>query len=199
MSGKQDDSAGRGEASSEHTFSLVARAARGDLNAENKLVERYWQALRRWAHGRLPPTARERGDTEDLVQVTLLKTLKGLGTFEPQREGAFTSYLHRILLNQIRDEIRRASRRPFQNEVPENLPETKRRGPLGGVLDKEFAERYETALRQLPETQSRAVVLRLEFGHSFQEVADKLGKPSPDAARMTYQRAVRRLSELLYP
>jgi RNA polymerase sigma-70 factor (ECF subfamily) len=180
----------------EHTFSLVARACKGDAEAENQLAERYWKVLQGWAHGRLPLNARERADTDDLVQMTLLKTLQKLRTFEPRREGAFTAYLHQILMNQIRDEIRRASRRPRQTEVPDTLP-AGCKSPDDEVIQQEFVERYEAALARLPEQQRKAVLLRLELGHSHQEVADALGSPSPDAARMLLSRGLARLAELM--
>ena len=190
------DSSRRAENGPEHTFSLVARTCKGDLDAENKLAERYWKALQGWAHGRLPLNARERADTDDLVQMTLLKTMEKLGTFEPRREGAFTAYLHQILMNQIRDEIRRAGRRPRQTELPETL-RTKRKSPDDEVIQQEFVERYEAALEQLPEQQRKAVLMRLELGHSHQEVAEALGSPSPDAARMLLSRGLARLAELM--
>ena len=178
----------------EHTTSLVARAARGEVAAQNQLVERYWAALRHWAHGRLPPTARARIDTEDLVQLTLLKTLDKLGTFEPRREGAFTAYLHQVLLNQIRDEIRRAKRRPAREPIDDKL-QANDASPLEKALDAEFAEAYEKALGRLTEEQRKAVVMRMELGHSHAEIAKALGRPSPAAARMLVSRALSRLAE----
>ena len=51
----------------------------------------------------------------------------------------------------------------------------------------------ERALR-CPEPGDRLlIVYRLQHGYSFQELADKLGKPSADAARMTYNRALKKL------
>ena len=180
----------------EPTFSLVARACKGDSEAENQLAARYWKALQRWAHGRLPLNARERADTDDLVQMTLLKTLQKLGTFEPRREGAFTAYLHQILMNQIRDEIRRARRRPAPAELPDTL-KAPRQAPDDAVIQQEFVERYEAALAKLPEQQRKAVLMRLELGHSHQEVAHALGSPSPDAARMLLSRGLASLAELM--
>ena len=41
----------------------------------------------------------------------------------------------------------------------------------------------------------QAIIARVELGQSWDEVADALGKPSRDAARMTVTRALRRLAE----
>lgn len=44
----------------------------------------YLAPLRRWAHGRLPAGARDLLATDDLVQETLLRTLKHIEGFEPR-------------------------------------------------------------------------------------------------------------------
>jgi len=178
------------------TASLLGRARDGDASAQNQLAERYWAPLKEWGHGRLPRTARERADTEDLVQVTLLKTLKRLGTFEPRRKGAFTAFLHQVLMNQIRDEIRRSRRRPVEEELAENLRDPGP-SPQDESMEKEFLADYEAALRRLPEQQQRAIVLRIELGHTHEEIAKALECPSANAARMLVSRALARLAALL--
>ncbi len=47
----------------------------------------------------------------------------------------------------------------------------------------------------LTEEQQQAVVLRVELGFSYQQVAEAMGSPSIDAARMLVARALARLSE----
>jgi RNA polymerase sigma-70 factor (ECF subfamily) len=56
-------------------------------------------------------------------------------------------------------------------------------------------EAYEAALSALTEDQHQAVVLRIEMGYSFQQVAEAMESPSADAARMLVARALARLSE----
>jgi DNA-directed RNA polymerase specialized sigma24 family protein len=55
--------------------------------------------------------------------------------------------------------------------------------------------RYRRAMQTLTREQFRAVVLRIEMGLGYKEIALELGKPSPDAARMTVARAISRLAE----
>src|SRR5688572_11599302 len=92
----------------ETTAQLLAWVREGDPAACERLVTRYLPMLRRWAHGRLPGHARALADTDDLVQVTLIRALGRVREFESSREGAFLAYLRRILLNAIRGEIRRS-------------------------------------------------------------------------------------------
>ena len=178
----------------EATAILLDRARHGDGEAREALLARFLPRLRRWAHGRLPAPARGALDTDDLVQVTLIKAIAHLHEFEPEHEGAFLAYLRRILLNQLRDELRRA--RPGREEADDALPD---RAPslVEQAIGRQVLERYEEALLSLDERQREAVILRLEFDYSHEEVALAVGCPSANAARMLVSRALVRLAEIL--
>jgi RNA polymerase sigma factor (sigma-70 family) len=180
----------------EDTAALLELIRAGDPAATERLVNRCLPALRRWAHGRLPGRARGMVDTDDLVQVSVLRALDQVGRFEPRREGAFLAYLRRILLNSVRDEIRRARRRPGAEELSEDLVDAAP-GVIEEVIGREIVESYEAALAVLSEAQQEAVILRVEFGYSYPEIAEATGSPSANAARMTVARALARLAEAM--
>src|SRR6476660_8945498 len=73
----------------ESTAELLERIRSGDESARERLVSRYLPILKRLGHGRLPARARDLSDTDDLVQVTLIRALDHIETFEMRREGAF--------------------------------------------------------------------------------------------------------------
>ena len=56
---------------------------------------------------------------------------------------------------------------------------------------------YEAALAELSDAQQEAVILRVEFGYTFSEIAEATGSPSANAARMTVARALVRLGEAM--
>ena len=174
------------------TAILLTRARGGDVEAREELFERFLPVLRRWAHRRLPVHARDLNETSDLVQITLLRALNRIDRFESRGEGAFLAYLRRILLNVVREEVRRSTRRGPHESLQETLA-----SPYASMVEQvigvEQMERYQRALETLSEEQQQAIVLRIEFGYSYGQIADALGKPSPDAARMT---VVRSLAEL---
>jgi RNA polymerase sigma-70 factor, ECF subfamily len=176
------------------TAVLLDRARQGDLAARESLLARFLPRLRRWAHGRLPPPARGAVDTDDLVQVTLIKALGHLHEFQPEHEGAFLAYLRRILLNQLRDELRRAPK--GREEATETLPD-RASSLVEEAMGRQVVERYEEALLALEARQREAVILRLEFDYSHEEVAQAVGCPSANAARMLVSRALLRLAEVL--
>ena len=189
----------RTESGSEHrpaaletTVSLLDKIRSGDEGARDRLLRRFLPVLRRWAHGRLPAPARGMTDTDDLVQVSLLRALGRLEQFEPGHEGAFLSYLHRILQNCVRDEIRRAKRRPSHEPVCD-VPEAE----LPQSAQTQGIEAYSRALETLSEEQRQAVVLRVEFGLSYPEIARMLGRRSGNSVRMQVTRALARLGGTL--
>ena len=180
----------------EATAALLARYRAGDERARDRLLARYLPLLRRWAHGRLPSGARSLADTDDLVQISLLRALKHMGTFEPAHEGAFLVYLRRIFLNVMRDEIRRGTRERRAGEPDPELADSGTTA-LEQAIGREALDAYEAGLALLNEEQREAVVLRLEFGMKYEEIAEATGKPSANAARMAVSRAILRLAEAM--
>ena len=68
---------------------------------------------------------------------------------------------------------------------------------LDQSIGREAVEAYEAALASLPEDKQEAVILRLEFGMSYQEIAEAVGAKTANAARMMVARSLIRLAELL--
>ena len=176
------------------TADLLRRVREGEKGASDQLVRRFLPILRRWAHGRLPPHARDLSDTDDLVQVTLVRALNHIGTFEPRREGAFLAYLRRILLNSLRDEVRRVNRRPTRTELTDDLADP---ALVVDAVGSDTMIAYEAALSTLSERQQEAVILRVEFGYSYAEIAEATQSASPNAARMMISRSLARLAEVM--
>lgn len=184
--------------SAETSFDLLQRVNGGDAQALETLLRRYTPALRRWARGRLPHWARDINDTQDLVQDTLIQAMKHLDRFRYERPGALQAYLRQAVMNRIRDELRRAHRRPAATEIGETIPE-RGRSPLEQAIGQEALDAYEAALAELRPEDRDAIIARLELGQSYDEMAAILGKPSPNAARMAVNRAILRLVEKMGP
>jgi RNA polymerase sigma factor (sigma-70 family) len=159
----------------------------------DRLLTRYLRPLQRWASGRLPRWARDLSDTGDLVQETLVQTLRNIGTFRPRPEGALQASLRQAVMNRIRDEIRRSRRRPSPEDLGEDIS-TDGTSPLDRAIGQETVDRYEAALTELRDEDREASVARVELGQSWEEVAAMLDKPSPAAARVATQRALVRLA-----
>jgi RNA polymerase sigma-70 factor (ECF subfamily) len=178
----------------ESSVELLRRVRAGEHDALEILLRRYVPALRRWARGRLPRWARDLADTEDLVQDTVFKSLQRLDSFEYRQDGALQAYLRQAVMNRIRDECRRVTRRPIATPLDERTPDDAR-SPLEEAIGAEAVEKYETALARLKPDDRQAIVARIEMGYSFAEVAVMLDKPSADAARVAVSRALVRLAQ----
>jgi RNA polymerase sigma-70 factor (ECF subfamily) len=178
------------------TVVLLARVRAGDDEALERLYERYLQPLRRWARGRLPNWARDLRETDDLVQDALTQTLKRVTTFEAEASGALFGYLRQAVLNRIRDEIRRVGARQLDalSDHRDSLiaPDP---SPLEEVLGKDMLAAYDRSLERLPADEREAVIARVEMGASYAEIAQLIGRPSADAARMVVSRALLRLAK----
>jgi RNA polymerase sigma-70 factor (ECF subfamily) len=116
--------------------------------------------------------------------------------FVPRREGAFLAYLRGILLNRIRDLLRRGERRVPTVALPADLP-AEGPSPLEEAIGREALEAYEAGLRCLTEEQQMAVILRVELTFTHREIAQALGLPTANAARMLVARGLVRLSEAM--
>ncbi len=177
----------------ESTISLVRRAREGDGAALEEVCRRYLPRLRRWASGRLPGYARDLLATDDLVQDAFVQTIRRIGDLRSNREGAFQLYVRQVLLNRIRDQIRRPhlmhTLDPARDHAGREV------SPLERLIKRETLERYEAALARLKPEDREAVVARLEMAGTYQELAEVLDKPSADAARMAVGRALMRLAK----
>ena len=180
-------------AEAESSVSLLQRAQAGDRDALDRLVERYVPRLTRWASGRLPRWARDIADTSDLVQDTLLKTIKRVDSFEIRGEGAFQAYLRQAVSNRITEEFRRHARRGESTTLDSDHADPMA-SPLDQAIGRDHVARYEAALETLNLEDRSAIIARIEMGYSYQEVANSLGRPSANAARMAVERALARLA-----
>jgi RNA polymerase sigma-70 factor, ECF subfamily len=179
--------------SPETTVELLELAKGGNSQALDRLLERCVPALRRWAHGRLPLTARSLNDTADIVQDTVMSAMRHLEAFESRHQGALQAYLRRAVMNRIRDVIRQHKRRPEISGLSEGI-EDEATSPLESAIGAENLERYELALERLKAPDREAIIGRLEMLYSYEELATVLNRRTAAAARMAVTRAMKRLA-----
>jgi len=177
---------------------LLQRAQRGDRQALEELFERLRHSLRRWARGRLPQWARQRADTSDVTQQSLVETLERIDTLEPRRQKALQSYLRRAIMNRIRDEMRWAARRrPGDAVDPVDL--TAPDSVFDQAVDAEQMSRYRVALGRLDPGDRELIVGSLELGYTYEQIALATDRKSADAARVAIRRALLRLAAEMDP
>jgi RNA polymerase sigma factor (sigma-70 family) len=177
----------------ESTTHLVTKARAGDRSAAGALLERAVPHLRRWTRGRIPSYGRGHADTEDIVQDAIVQTLRRIDTFDHRSVGALQAFLREVVVNRIRDVVRRVRRRGVPEELPEEIVD-KERSPLEIAIMQQRTERFVAALAKLRPVDRQAVVCRIELGYSYREIAERLGNSTEAAARMKVHRALQRLA-----
>jgi RNA polymerase sigma-70 factor, ECF subfamily len=176
------------------TFDLLLRAKAGEPGALNQLFTRLLPPLRRWASGRLPRSRRNLMDTDDLVQETAVRVVSHFEAVDLRHDYSLQAYLRQAVMNRVRDEVRRARRVPALHALDENAPNLQV-SPLDQAIGRQVLERYDAALVRLRAEDRHAIVSRVEMDRSYHEIAEALGKPSAEAARVAVSRALLRLAK----
>lgn len=168
----------------------IRAAQAGDRSAFARLVERYWDRLYRWLYH----LTRDRHTAEDLAQETFLKALAGLGSFRPGSN--FRAWVFKIGHNNFVNH-KRADRRT-RHPLPEDVAAAEVGGPVDAAQDREALELVAKAVSELPADFRAALLLRVEEGLSFREVAKVLGT-TEETARWRVFKARQKLIKVLAP
>lgn len=133
----------------------------------------YFDGLYRMAFARLSNAE----DAEDIVQETYLKAFRAFDTF---REGTNSkAWLIRILVNTIRDHIRKDGRTVQSVPFDESIQVASRHtaDPEEKLCRREIDPELQSALRSLPESFLTPFLLRELQALSYQEIAAALDIP----------------------
>ncbi|HET9252243.1 MAG TPA: sigma-70 family RNA polymerase sigma factor [Candidatus Eisenbacteria bacterium] len=180
-----------GSGDMDSTVNLLKRIRSGEERAREILLQRYMPVLKRLARGKVPIRARPLVDTDELVQRTMYAVFTRVDSFEHRHEGAFLAYLRTVLKNKILDIARQSN--PEVTEMDGAMPDLGP-SPVELVIGKERLEAYDAALEALNEQQRQAVIMRLEMGFTYEEIAVAVDCPSANAARMLISRALARMA-----
>jgi RNA polymerase sigma-70 factor, ECF subfamily len=167
----------------------IVAAQRGDRPAFAQLVESYWDRLYRWLYH----LTHDRHTAEDLAQETFLKAFVGLKKF--QAGTNFGAWLFRIAHNNFANQCRAAARQ--REPLPDELADTQR-GPLEQAASAEAVQSVARAINRLPAEFRAALLLRVEEGLSFRQIAEVLDL-TEETARWRVFKARQKLLSVLAP
>src|SRR5688572_22582313 len=85
---------------------LIREAQGGSQDGLEALFRQELPALRKWAFANVPSAVRRAGDTDDFVQIAILRTLRRLPHLRAAAGGTLQPYLRRVLKNLVRDHTR---------------------------------------------------------------------------------------------
>lgn len=146
-----------------------------------QLASEYYPQMFRFALARLGSVE----DAEDVVQEACVKALHSFGDLrEPSRAQ---SWLMQILVNTIRDHVRKESKQPDIVRI-DDVAETDittfektsegQQDPAISLVNKELNTNLSEALKELPDTFLTPLLLREIHGASYKEIADMLSIPT---------------------
>jgi RNA polymerase sigma factor (sigma-70 family) len=163
---------------------LAREAGAGSERAFTTLFQRYHQQLYRYCRGL---TGNDQ-DAQDALQLTFTKALVAMR--EDRRNAPLRPWLYRIAHNESISVIR--SRNTLLLELPEELEGAQ--GVIDSIEDRERMATLLADLRELPERQRGALVMRELSGLSHEEIAEVL-QVSVGAAKQSILEARRSIME----
>lgn len=169
---------------------LLARFAKGDRAAAQVLTARlapvvYTQAFRMLG---------DRAEAEDITQDSLLRLWRAAPDWQAG-QAKVTTWLYRVTSNLCIDKMRKSKRHSSGAvpEMPDNGPDMERR-----LQDRARAQALRAALRDLPNRQKQAIILRHLEGLSNPDVA-QIMQISVEAVESLMSRGKRSLADALAP
>ncbi len=175
---------------------LVHRAASGDREAQEALLNRYRYFIRRAVRDRFGLPLRGREDTSDLEQDAALAVLNSLKGQKWRGRRAFVAWLRTIAAGEVIDRVRyhTAQRRNVAQALPldEQRLHVAARTPESWLDEQRLIHELEKRLDTLPAHHAQALVLHHQ-GHTHEEIGAVLGV-SAEAARKLVARARAKLT-----
>jgi RNA polymerase sigma-70 factor (ECF subfamily) len=151
-------------------YELAQKAGDGDLTAFEELYRRHFRRVYSLC---LRMTANPE-EAEDLTQETFIQLHKKIGSF--RGDSAFTTWLHRMTVNQVLMHFRRRKSRPEflteEGETPAQIVQGTENHNRMPIVDKIVLE---NAITKLPPGYRAVFVLHDVEGHEHGEIAKMLG------------------------
>ena len=176
---------------SDHALAIAAGS--GDMGAFEQLYERH----NRRVYSLCLRMAQNVAEAEDLAQEVFIQLFRKIGSF--RGESAFTTWLHRLTVNQVLMHFRKRSvkleRTTEEGETPVQIVRGTENPNRMPVLDRISLD---SALKQLPPGYRSVFVLHDIEGHEHDEIAKILGvavgtsKSQLHKARMKLRRLLKK-------
>ncbi len=182
---------------------LLGDAARGDVVALDRLLDRHRERLRRMVAFRLDASLATHVDASDIVQEALADAARKLPDYSRKRPLPFYPWLHRLATERLL-QARRRYRREGKNVAWVDSSANflvdrfvaRDATPAHALIRAEQRTRVRDALEHLDPADREMLVLRYLEDLTFPEIAAILGI-AEGAAKMRHLRALRRIRALV--
>ena len=153
----------------ENDFALAQKAANGSIAAFEIIYERY----NRRTYSLCLRMTKNQTEAEDLTQDVFIQLFRKIGSF--QGKSAFSTWLHRLTVNQVLMHFRRRSvknEKTAEDEIPEQTV-VGTENPLKMPVVDRIA--LKNAVEQLPNGYRRVFLLHDVEGYEHEEIARLMG------------------------
>jgi RNA polymerase sigma-70 factor (ECF subfamily) len=188
----------------------IRLAREGHEDALGALLDAYRNYLRLLATTCLHRDLRAKADPSDLVQDTLLKVHRNFHQFRGATEQEWMTWLRKILVRNLADLQRGFDRQRRAVDREQPLDEAVDRSsamllalvpspgpsPSEGAHTREMGALVADAMAELDDDAREVVILRSLHELEWGEIAERTER-TPDAARMLWARALKRVGTLL--
>lgn len=218
--GSSADDAGDEYVQAEELTALLRRCGAGDQEAWRGIVNLYARRVYALARSRLVSGggqgvgSLDRGQgqvrgamegssdlAEEITQSVFVTVASKLSSGDYTEQGRFESWLFRVAMNRVRDEVRRVKRHATPTD-PETMAE-RVSGDASPVMEADERSRQEAtvgllreAMEQLSESDREIVELRHHAGLSFKQIADLLSEPM-GTLLARHHRALKKLKDCM--
>ncbi len=169
-------------------FELITRTEAGEREAFDELIRKYQKPL----YSLLFRMVSNHDDASDILQKTFVKAFTGLGSFEGR--SSFKTWLYQIAINLAKNVYRDRARVEYvhiDDVVIRRNPRT-----LETLIHNESRQLLRQAFCGLPEKQRLTLLLRVQEGKKFEEIAEIM-RCSLGTAKANYHHAVQKLKSML--
>lgn len=149
----------------------IQQAAEGNRSAQEVLFRSLVDRVHRLVLRIVGPA-----DADDVTQEVFIRILRSLESY--RGKAAFTTWVHRVTINEALQFLRRKKRSPQTISLEENNPSIVRATELSQSDSLEQHETFELAFAQLHPEQRALLELREVYQQSYAEIAEILEIPA---------------------
>ena len=133
----------------------------------------------------------------DIVQETFIRYLRISQKGEQKKIGNVQAWLYKVTRNQCLD-IKKSAQTKYEVHLPEDIDHKNngQHSPDRAIEQKELMMIVKEKINKLPEREREIVILKLEHGKSYKEIADIMGLTVTNVGFILHQ-AIKKLSEQL--
>lgn len=174
-----------------------AEAKTGSESAQAHLYRQYAARIFGAVRRRLTRDLRQKFDSSDIVQSVFAEVVRDLPRLEDRGEDAFRHWLYIKTQNKVRSKMRKTlGRDARRKESPLAVDLTSpAESPARTIERQETTHHLNQIVDGLDDEARTVVLLRLEGGLRFAQIAERMALVSSEAARKRYARAIRQLRD----